>query len=142
VLGPFVLTILVAHVPATALANAAQQPATSAPQPAVETPWPPPGVFLFHPGGSVTAPRLIESARPDYTAEAMRAKLQGRVMLEAVVQPDGTVGEVRVKRSLDRKLGLDDSAVKVVKKFRFTPGTKDGVAVPVLLSFEIEFTLR
>ena len=72
----------------------------------------------------------------------MRAKVQGRVMLEAVVQPDGTVGEVRVTRSLDRKFGMDESAVKALKEFRFTPGTKDGVPVPVLVSSEIEFTTR
>ena len=90
----------------------------------------------------MTAPRLIKSARPNYPAEAMRAKVQGRVMLEAVVQPDGTVGEVRVTRSLDRKFGLDESAVKALKEFRFTPGTKDGVPVPVLVSSEIEFTTR
>jgi protein TonB len=85
---------------------------------------------------------LIKSARPDYPADAMRAKIQGRVAMEAVIQPDGTVGEVRVKRSLDRKFGLDDAAVRSVKDYRFTPGTKDGVAVPVLVSMEVSFTLR
>ena len=72
----------------------------------------------------------------------MRAKVQGRVTLEGVVLPDGTVGEVRVTRSLDRKYGLDDSAVKALKEMRFSPGTKDGVAVPVLLDFEISFTVK
>ncbi len=95
-LVPIVLAILVAHAPVTALANAAQQPAVSATQSTAETPWPPVGVLRS--GGGVTAPRLIKSARPNYPAEAMRAKVQGWVMLEAVVQPDGTVGQVRVTR--------------------------------------------
>jgi len=140
-LGPIVLAILVAHAPVTtAQANAAQQAAASAAQPPAETPWPPVGVYRS--GDGVTSPRLSKSARPNYTAEAMRAKVQGRVMLEAVVKPDGTVGEVRVTRSLDRKFGLDDAAVKALKEFRFTPGTKDGVAVPVIVSAEMSFATR
>ena len=139
-LASIMLAMLVAHAPLAAQASAAQQPAAPAAQPTAETPWPPVGVIRS--GGDVTAPRLIKSARPNYPAEAMRAKVQGRVMLEAVVQPDGTVGEVRVTRSLDRKFGMDESAVKALKEFRFTPGTKDGVPVPVLVSSEIEFTTR
>jgi protein TonB len=134
------LAILVAHVAAAAPALAGQQPVTSTEQSSAEKPWPPPGVFRS--GGNVTAPRLIKSARPNYSGDAMRAKIQGRVFMEAVVLPDGTVGEVRVKRSLDRKYGLDDAAVASLKEYRFTPGTKDGVAVPVLLSFEVDFSIR
>ena len=117
-----------------------QQPAAPAARPAAETPWPPAGVYRITAG--VTAPRLIKSARPDYPGDAMRAKIQGTVRMEAVIKPDGTVGEVRVVRSLDRKFGLDDSAVKSAKEYRFTPGTKDGIAVPVLISFEVQFTLK
>src|SRR5262245_24375470 len=68
---------------------------------AADAPWPPVGVFRVIQG--ITAPRMIKSARPNYPPEATRAKVQGRVMMEMVVQPDGTVGEVRVVRSLDRK---------------------------------------
>jgi periplasmic protein TonB len=139
-LGPILLAILVADAPIMPQASAPQQPAASAAQPTAEVPWPPVGVYRS--GGGVTAPRLVKSARPDYTAEAMRAKVQGIVKLEAVVQPDGTVGEVRITRSLDRKFGLDDSAVKALKKFRFTPGMKEGVAVPVLVSMEVQFARR
>jgi TonB family protein len=71
----------------------------------------------------------------------MRAKVEGRVKMEMVVQADGTVGQVRVVSSLDHnRFGLDDAAVKAVKEMRFTPAMKDGVAVPVLLSTEMAFT--
>ena len=70
----------------------------------------------------------------------MRAKIEGKVLLEAVIQADGTVGDVRVKRSLDRKYGLDESAVKAVKEMRFSPATKDGVAVAVLTQIEMAFS--
>jgi outer membrane biosynthesis protein TonB len=58
------------------------------------------------------------------------------------VLPDGTVGEVRVTRSLDRKYRLDDAAVRAFKETRYSLGTKDGVAVPVLVSFEISFVVK
>jgi TonB family protein len=72
----------------------------------------------------------------------MRAKIQGVVTLEAVVQPDGSVGYVRVTRSLDQTFGLDQEAIKTVKKWRFAPGTKLGQPVPVLVEIEMTFTLR
>ena len=72
----------------------------------------------------------------------MRAKVQGRVKLEVVIKTDGTVGEARVVRSLDRVFGLDDSAIKSLKDYRFVPGMKDGLPVPVLVSMEVEFTTK
>ena len=77
----------------------------------------------------------------NYTPDAMRAKVQGGVALEAVVRADGTVGEVRVVRSLDKRYGLDDEAVKALKQWQFTPGQKDGSAVPVLVAVEMTFTI-
>ena len=126
------LTIVVATGP--------QQSPTPATQSTANTPWPPAGVYL--PINGVTPPRILKSGRPEYTAEAMRAKVQGRVKLEVVIKADGTVGEARVVRSLDRVFGLDDSAIKSLKDYRFVPGMKDGVAVPVLVSMEVEFTAK
>ena len=93
-------------------------------------------------GSGVESPRLLRSVRPNYTSEAMRAKVQGIVRLEGVVLPDGSVGDVRVLRSLDPVFGLDDEAIKAAKQFRFAPGTRFGQPVAVIVSFEIEFTLR
>jgi periplasmic protein TonB len=100
------------------------------------------GGGVFRMGSGVESPRLIRSVRPNYTAEAMRAKVQGVVRLEGVVLADGTVGDVRVIRSLDPVFGLDEEAIKAAKQFRFAPGTRFGEPVAVLVSFEIEFTLR
>jgi TonB family protein len=71
----------------------------------------------------------------------MRAKVQGTIELEAVVLADGSVGEVRVVRSLDKRYGLDDEAVKVLKQLRFTAGGKDGIPVPVLIEVTMTFTI-
>ena len=72
----------------------------------------------------------------------MRAKLQGIVRLSVVVQPDGTVSDVRVVKSLDSVLGLDDEGIKAALRWRFTPGTKDGRPVAVRVPLEMVFTLR
>lgn len=100
------------------------------------------GGGVYRPGNGVESPRLLRSVRPNYTAEAMRAKVQGVVRLEGVVLPDGSVGDLKVMRSLDPVFGLDQEAIKAAKQFRFVPGTRFGEPVAVLVSFEIEFTLR
>lgn len=100
------------------------------------------GGGVYRPGNGVDSPRLLRSVRPSYTAEAMRAKVQGVVRLEGVVLPDGSVGDVKITRSLDPVFGLDQEAIKAAKQFRFVPGTRFGQPVAVLVSFEIEFTLR
>ena len=87
-------------------------------------------------------PRVKRSVDPQYTAEAMRAKIQGAVLLAAVVQPDGRVTDIRVVRSLDRSFGLDLKAVEAARKWEFYPGTRFGMPVPVLVNFELEFNLR
>jgi len=99
-------------------------------------PWPPEGVFRM---AQVTPPRLRKEVKPVYTADAMRARVQGVVALDAIVGTDGKVGEVRVKRSLDREHGLDEQALNAVKQWEFLPATKDGVAVPVLVEIEMSF---
>jgi protein TonB len=95
------------------------------------------------PGNGISSPRLIKEVKPNYTADAMRAKIQGVVTLEAVVLADGSVGPVRVTRSLDPNFGLDQEAERTVKLWRFEPGTnRMGERVPVLVEIEMTFTLR
>jgi TonB family protein len=100
------------------------------------------GGGVFRPGNGVTTPRLVRDVKPQYTAEAMRAKVQGLVVLECVVMPDGTVGRVEVVRSLDSTFGLDQEAIKAARQWRFQPGTRLGEPVAVLVTIELQFTLR
>lgn len=90
----------------------------------------------------VTTPVVITQVKPQYTAEAMRAKVQGLVMVECVVLPDGSVGEARILRSLDPTFGLDDEAIEAARKWRFKPGLLHGKPVPVVVTIELSFTLR
>jgi protein TonB len=100
------------------------------------------GGGVFRPGNGVTVPRVLREVKPAYTAEAMRAKVQGLVLLECVVQADGTIGRVEVVKSLDGTFGLDQEAIKAAKQWRFAPGTRFGEPVAVLVTIELQFTLR
>lgn len=96
----------------------------------------------YRPGNGVTLPEIIREVKPAYTSEAMRAKVQGTVLLEAVVRTDGSVGDVRIIRQLDTVFGLDNEAVKAARQWQFRPGTRLGQPVPVLITIELTFTLR
>ena len=56
--------------------------------------------------------------------------------------PAVTSGNCDVVRSLDGVFGLDQEAIKAAKQWRFSPGMKQGVAVPVLVTISMGFTLR
>jgi len=90
----------------------------------------------------VTVPTVINEVKPAYTAQALGARIQGSVLLSAVVLADGTVGDVTVLRSLDTTYGLDSQAVMAAKQWLFKPGTKDGMAVAVRLTIEMTFSIR
>lgn len=100
------------------------------------------GGGAYQPGNGVSTPQLLREVTPKYTAEAMRAKVQGVVLVQAVVLPDGSVGDVTIVRSLDRNFGLDEEAIKAAKQWRFRPGTRFGEPVAVLVTIELSFTLR
>jgi len=100
------------------------------------------GGGVYRPGNGVTTPVVLREVKPQYTSDAMRAKVQGSVWLECVVRPDGTVGDVKVLRSLDSTFGLDLEAMKAARQWRFRPGTRLGEPVPVLVIIQLDFTLR
>lgn len=90
----------------------------------------------------VTAPTLVKESKPGYTPEALHARIEGIIKLEAVVLADGKVGDVKITQSLDKEFGLDDRAIATVKKWEFKPGRKDGKAVPVRVEIEMSFKLK
>ena len=100
------------------------------------------GGGVYRPGSGVTIPRVLHEEKPQYTSDAMRAKVQGTVLLECIVRADGTVSDVKIIRSLDSIFGLDREAVNAARKWRFIPGTRMGEPVAVLVTIELTFTLR
>ena len=65
---------------------------------------------------------------------------EGMVTMDAVVLPDGTVGAIKVTKSLD--LDLDQAAAAAACRRQFYPGIKDGEPVPVVIVVEMSFTLK
>jgi TonB family protein len=106
---------------------------------APQDPWPPPGALTI-PSPGIVPPALVERSNPTYTRDAMFAKIQGVVALSCVIEPDGSVGAVKVVRSLGS--GLDEQAIAAAKRWRFKPATKDGVAVRVVVPITIGFWLK
>jgi periplasmic protein TonB len=100
------------------------------------------GGGAYRPGSGVSVPRVVREVKPQYTADAMRAKVQGMVWVECIVMPDGSVGEARITKSLDNVFGLDQEALKAARQWKFVPGTRQGEPVPVIITIELTFTLR
>ena len=97
------------------------------------------GGGVFKVGGGVTAPSLLYKVEPEYSEEARKAKYQGVVVLYVEVDPTGKAVNPRVVRSLG--LGLDEKAIEAVRKWKFRPGYKDGKAVTVAATIEVNFRL-
>jgi len=93
-------------------------------------------------GADMTAPVPVVTPHPEYTASAMRAKIQGTVGVRCVVRPEGVCADVTVIRSLDRTYGLDDQAVRAIRDWRFRPALRAGTPVATRIDFEMRFALR
>jgi TonB family protein len=97
------------------------------------------GGGAFKVGGGVTAPSLLYKVEPEYSEEARKAKYQGTVVLNVIVDASGKAINPQIIRSLG--LGLDEKAVEAVKKWKFKPGYKDGKPVAVIAQIEVNFRL-
>ena len=87
-------------------------------------------------------PEAIRRVQPRYTSDAMRAKIQGVVILEAVVDASGRVGRTRVVESLDSHFGLDHEATIAANQWLFRPATLNGQPVPAVVTLTLEFRLH
>jgi periplasmic protein TonB len=94
----------------------------------------------FRPGSGIAPPSLLREVKPDYTEEARRRGIRGEVVMEIVVRRDGTVGEVRVLQGLG--YGLDERAITAVKQWKFSPASRHGTPVDVMVEVAMEFRLR
>lgn len=105
-----------------------------------------PGLPVFVPEAhrgcdpDVEPPKVRRDVKPHYTGTAMRDKAEGAVVMQAVVQADGTVGALRVVHSLH--VDLDEEALRAARQWQFVPGTFKGQPSPVLVTIEMTFTLR
>jgi TonB family protein len=89
--------------------------------------------------GHASAPTVIAKAQANYTDAARRDGIQGTVLLSAVIDESGKAQDIHVEHSIDP--GLDQEAIKAVRRWRFQPGELDGRPVRVPVQMEITFRL-
>jgi len=90
-------------------------------------------------GGNINAPTKIRNVSPVYPLEAQAARVQGVVILEARIEPNGGVGDARVLRSIPL---LDEAALDAVRQWEFTPTLVNGQPVPVIMTVTVNFTMQ
>jgi len=91
-------------------------------------------------GNGVIAPKATYMPLPKYTEAAKKDKIEGIVVLKAIIRKDGTVDSFRVIKGLG--YGLDESAIQTIaREWRFIPGVKNGKSVDVEATIETSFRL-
>jgi protein TonB len=91
-------------------------------------------------GGDVARPELILGPPPIYTEWARKARLQGVVIVEAVIDTQGNVVDTKVLKGMP--LGLDRAALDAVEKWKFKPATLEGKPVKVYYTLTVNFKLQ
>jgi TonB family protein len=91
--------------------------------------------------GVITRPVAVNRTPPVYPRAAQENNWEGSVLLDAVILPDGTVGDLRVERSSGYGL-LDDAALAAVKDWRYRPALKDNAPVACRIKIRIQFKLE
>lgn len=90
-------------------------------------------------GGGISPPRVSTKVEPNYSDEARHARLAGTIIVFVVVDSNGEPRNLKVLRPLG--LGLDEKAIEAVSQWKFQPGMKDGEAVAVQATIEVNFRL-
>jgi protein TonB len=91
------------------------------------------------PGGDIRPPTKVKDVRPFYPEIARAAKVEGLVIVEATIGPDGKIQNARVLRSNPL---LEQSALDAVRQWEFTPTLLNGVPVPIIMTVTVDFRLR
>jgi protein TonB len=91
-------------------------------------------------GGQITQPKLVKRVEPEYPPFAVKAHIQGVVILEATVGEDGDVMEVKLLRSANPL--LDREAERAVRQWRYSPIVLNGIPVPFILTVTLSFSLE
>jgi len=105
---------------------------------------PPPSGPLLAGVGNVTNPILIQESKidPEYPELARVARLEGNVILQAIIHADGSVGEIEVLRTNRPNMGFEESAMEAVAQWRYEPALQNGKPVEVYFTVFVNFTLH
>lgn len=91
-------------------------------------------------GGDVKPPEKIYAPQPQYTEIARKARIQGVVIVQAIIDKGGMVTNVKVLKGLP--MGLEQAAAEAVKKWKFKPATLNGKPVSVYYNLTINYRLQ
>jgi len=100
-----------------------------------EAPPPPQAVRV---GGQIKEPKKLKNVNPTYPDIAKQARVQGVVILECTISPQGKVTDVKVLRGIPL---LDAAAIEAVKQWVYSPTLLNGVPVPVIMTVTVNFRL-
>ena len=89
-------------------------------------------------GGQIKEPKKLKNVAPEYPDIAKQARVQGVVILECTISPQGKVTDVKVLRGIPL---LDAAAIEAVKQWVYTPTLLNGVPVPVIMTVTVNFKL-
>jgi protein TonB len=89
-------------------------------------------------GGNIRAPAKVKDVKPVYPADAQSARVQGVVIIEAIIDEEGSVANARILRSIPM---LDLAALEAVSQWKFTPTQLNGVPIGVFMTVTVNFTL-
>lgn len=95
---------------------------------------------IYEPGNGVSTPTLVHTVYAQYTADAMRRRVEGKVVLACVVDREGIPQSVTVVKPLDDE--IDQVSVRALKRWRFEAGTKAGKPVSVRIFVEMSFSMK
>ena len=90
-------------------------------------------------GGNIRPPEKLRDVAPVYPDVAQAARVQGIVIIEAVIGPDGSVTDTTILRSVPL---LDEAALTAVRQWQYTPTLLNGVPVAVIMTVTVNFTLQ
>jgi TonB family protein len=90
-------------------------------------------------GGNIKMPLKVRDVKPDYPPIAQSARVQGVVIIEAIIDATGKVVASRVVRSIPL---LNEAALASVNQWEFTPSLMDGQPVPMIMTVTVNFTLQ
>ena len=122
----------------TSFRPAPPPPPPGSPRTSASIPPPPPPGAPIRIGGQIRPPTQLRRVNPAYPQEALASGVQGTVILETVIERDGTVSEARILRSIP---ALNQAAIDAVKQWIYTPTLLNGVPVPVIMTVTVQFTL-
>jgi len=91
-------------------------------------------------GGDVKAPERVYSPQPNYTEIARKARIQGVVIVQAIIDKEGNVTNIKVLKGLP--MGLEEAAVDAMKQWKFKPATLNGRPVTVYYNLTVNFKLQ